>query len=145
MITKERTEIAQTVKTASTARRPMYASMPGRDHRREAAATRAPLPPIISPLLLPVEGDRPRDGRGLAVGAVVLAGGNVPHVRLDHAHAHGGGAHADHADVVDLVGGDLPHLLAELDALLLRHPEGPLELLHQLPHARGRLLALGAC
>ena len=45
---------------------------------------------------------------------LVLPGRNVAHVRLDHAYAHGGRPHADHADDVDLLGGDLPDLLAEL-------------------------------
>src|SRR5262245_44257031 len=129
MIANERTEIAQTVKTARRARRPMYAS------------TAAPSPPGS---LLVVEGDRPRDGRRLAVGAVVLAGRDVADVRLDDPHAVGSRADADHADDVDLFGGDLPDVLAELDPLLLGHAEGLLPLLHQLLHPRLRLLALGA-
>src|SRR5687767_2669751 len=128
MIANARAEIAHTVNTARRARRPMYAS--------NAA------PSLCR--LLPVERHRSRDARGLAVGTVVLARRNVAHVRLDHAHAHGGRAHADHADDVDLLGGDLPDVLAELDALLLGHAEGLLPLLHQLLHPRLGLLALRA-
>src|SRR5215471_20021458 len=129
MIANDRTEIAQTVKTARRARRPMYAS------------TVAPPAPTS---LLVVERDRPRDGRRLPVRAVVLARRDVAEVRLDDAHAVGRGADADHPDDVDLLGGDLPDLLAELDPFLLRHAEGLLPLLHQLLHPRLRLLALRA-
>src|SRR5437870_5247895 len=123
MIANARAEIAQTVNTARRARRPMYAS--------NAAPSRC---------LLPVERDRPRDSRRLAVRTVVLARGDVAHVRLHHAHTHGGRAHADHADDVDLLRGDLPDLLAELDPLLLGHAEGLLPLVHQLAHLRLGLL-----
>src|SRR6266851_2804598 len=129
MIANDRTEIAQTVKTARRARRPMYASTP---------APSSPAP------LLVVEGGRPRDGRRLAVRAVVLARRDVAHVRLHDAHAVGGGADADHTDDVHLFGRDLPDLLAELDPFLLGHAEGLLPLLHQLLHPRLRLLALRA-
>ena len=47
---------------------------------------------------------------------------------------HGRRALADDADDVDLLRGDLPDLLAELDPLLLRHAERLLPLLHQLLH-----------
>src|SRR6185295_11794784 len=132
MMTKERTEIAQTVNAASRARRPMYVSMPeplvpGPAPRRGARRLRR--------LLLPEERHRTGDRRRLAVRAIVLARGDVPHVRLDHAHAHRRRSHADHADDVGLLRGDLPDLLAELDPLLLRHPEGLPPLLHQLSHA----------
>src|SRR6266571_647213 len=96
MIANARAEIAQTVNTARRARRPMYAS--------NAAPSSG---------LLPVERHRPRNPRGLAVWTVVLARGDVAHVRLHHAHTHGRRAHADHADDVDLLGGDLPDVLAE--------------------------------
>src|SRR5882672_464559 len=129
MIANDRTEIAQTVKTARRARRPMYAS------------TAAPFP--LAPLLV-VEGGRPRDGRRLAVRAVVLARWDIAHVRLHDAHAVGGRADADHADDEHLFGRDLPDVLAELDPLLLGHAEGLLPLLHQLLHPRLRLLALRA-
>src|SRR6266852_2746594 len=127
MIVNDRTEIAQTVKTARRARRPMYAS---------TAA-----PPSPAPLLI-VEGDGSRDSRRLGVRAVVHPGRNVAHVVLDDAHAHGRRALADHADDVDLLGGDLPDVLAELDPFFLRNAEGLLPLLHQLLHPRLRLLAL---
>src|SRR6266849_7236709 len=113
--------------------------MAGPGYRRRAAVTRA-----LRYLVLPVERHRPRDPRGLAIRAVVLPRRNVAHVRLDHAYAHGGRPHADHADDVDLLGGDLPDLLAELDALLLGHSEGLLPFFHQLAHLRLRLPALGA-
>src|SRR5712692_1920152 len=129
MIANDRTEIAQTVKTARRARRPMYAST-------AALSSLAPL--------LVVEGDRPRDGRRLAVRAVVLARRDVAHVRLDDAHAVGRRPDADHTDDVHLFGRDLPDLLAELDPFLLGHAEGLLPLLHQLLHPRLRLLALRA-
>src|SRR5262249_13355817 len=129
MIANDRTEIAQTVKTARRARRPMYAS------------TVAPPAPTS---LLVVERDRRRERRRLPVGAVVRARRDVAEVRLDDAHAVGRGADADHPDDVDLLGGDLPDLLAELDPFLLRHAEGLLPLLHQLLHQRLRLLALRA-
>src|SRR5438552_2432189 len=126
MITNDRTEMAQTVKTARRARRPTYAS------------TVAPSP---APLLV-VEGDGSRDAWRLGVRAVVHPGRNVAHVVLDDAHAHGRRALADHADDVDLLGGDLPDVLAELDPFFLRHAEGLLPLLHQLFHPRLGLLAL---
>src|SRR5260370_40152069 len=129
MMANDRTETAQTVKTARRARRAMYAS---------TAAPPSPAP------LLAVAGDRPRDGRRLAVRAVVLARRDVAHVRLDDAHAVGGRADADHPDDVHLFGGNLPDLLAELDPFLLGHAEGLLPLLHQLLHPRLRLLALRA-
>src|SRR2546427_6664101 len=125
MIANARAGIAQTVNTARRARRPMYAS------------NAAP-----SLCLLPVERDRPGDSRRLAVRTFVLARGDVAHGRLPHAHTHGSRAHADHADDVDLLGGDLPDLLAELDPFLLGHAEGPLPLVHQLAHLRLGLLAL---
>src|SRR5215510_4235926 len=127
MITKASMEIAHTVKTASSTRRPMYASM--------GKARPAQLPERVS---------RARDARRLAVWAVVHARGDVAHVVLHHAYAHGGRALADHADDVDLFGRDLPDLLAELDSLLLGHAEGLLPLLHQLLHPGLGLLALGA-
>src|SRR4029453_8902701 len=140
MMANDRTEIAQTVKIARTARRPMYASMGrGPGHRPPR-----PGPGGVGRLLLVEERRRPRDSGSLAVRAVVLARRDVAHVGLDDAHAHGGRAHADHADDVDLLGGDLPDLLAELDPFLLGHAEGLLPLLHQLLHPRLRLLALGA-
>src|SRR5712692_9289962 len=77
--------------------------MAGPGYRRRAAVTRA-----LRYLVLPVERHRPRDPRGLAIRAVVLPGRNVAHVRLDHAYAHGGRPHADHADDVDLLGGVEP-------------------------------------
>src|SRR5713101_10146419 len=129
MIVNDRTEFAQTVKTARRARRPMYAS---------TAAPSSPAP------LLVVEGDGSRDSRRLGVRAVVHPGRNVAHVVLDDAHAHGRRALADHADDVDLLGGDLPDVLAELDPFLLRHAERLLPLLHQLLHPRLGLLALRA-
>src|SRR5882724_4562910 len=128
MMAKASMEIAHTVKIARRARRPMYASMSG----------------PLGLLVLPVEGDRPRDPRRLAVRAVVLPGGDVAHVRLDHPHAHGRRPHADHADDVDLLGRDPPDVLAHLDPLLLGHAEGLLPLVHQLAHLRLRLLALRA-
>src|SRR5688500_20176181 len=118
MIAKDRTEIAQTVKIARRARRPMYVSMGGSPgHRRHARR-----PVRVSRLVLVVERRRTRDARGLAVRAIVLTRRDVAHVVLDHAHAHGGRALADHADDEDLLGGDPPDVLAELDPLLLRHP-----------------------
>src|SRR5215470_19953095 len=87
-------------------------------------------------LVLEVEGDGARDPRSLAVGAVVHPRRNVAHVVLHHPHAHGGRTLAHHADDVDLLGGDPPDILAELDPLLLRHPEGLLPLLHELLHPR---------
>src|SRR5438552_18257737 len=99
MMTNDRTEIAQTVKTARRARRPMYAS------------TAVPSSP---PPLLVVEGGRPRDGRRLAVRAVVLARWDIAHVRLHDAHAVGGGTDADHPDDEHFFGRDLPDVLAEI-------------------------------
>src|SRR5206468_4988095 len=99
-------------------------------------------PPI--PALFPYTTLFRSDSRRLAVRTVVLARGDVAHGRLHHAHTHGSWAHADHADDVDLLGGDLPDLLAELDPLLLGHAEGPLPLVHQLAHLRLGLLALRA-
>src|SRR4029450_11987910 len=122
----DRTEIAQTVKTASRARRPMYASIAA--------------PSNLS--VLPIERRRPRDARRLAVRAVVHARRDVAHVVLDHPHAHGGRALADHTDDEDLLGGDLPDLLAELDPFLLGYAERLPPLLHQLLHPRLGLLAL---
>src|SRR5206468_8627274 len=78
-------------------------------------------PPI--PALFPYTTLFRSDSRRLAVRTVVLARGDVAHGRLHHAHTHGSRAHADHADDVDLLGGDLPDLLAELDPLLLGHAE----------------------
>src|ERR1700694_5203323 len=128
MIANDRTEIAQTVKTARRTRRPTYASTAG--------------PSPLAPLLRVVEGGRSRDSRRLGVRAVVHPGRDVAHVVLDDAHAHGRRALADHADDVDLLGGDPPDVLAELDPFLLRHPEGLLPLLHQLLHPRLGLLTL---
>src|SRR5438128_3186228 len=128
MMAKASMEIAHTVKIARRARRPMYASMSG--------------PP--GPLVLPVESDRPRDPRRLAVWAVVLPGRDVAHVVLDDPYAHGGRSHADHADDVDLLGRDPPDVLTELDPLLLGHAEGLPPLVHQLAHLRLGLLALRA-
>src|SRR5215475_1141322 len=145
MITKASMEIAHTVKTASSTRRPMYASMgKARPAQLPERVSRARTRPSISSLVLPVEGGRARDARRLAVRAVVHARGDVAHVVLHHAYAHGGRALADHADDVDLFGRDLPDLLAELDSLLLGHAEGLLPLLHQLLHPGLGLLALGA-
>src|SRR5499427_251793 len=144
MMTNASMEIAHTVKTASSARRPMYASMgKARPAQRRMAASRARARPNFSSLVLPVEGGRARDARRLAVRTVVHARGDVAQVVLHDAHAHGGRALADHADDVDLLGGDPPDILAELDALLLGYPEGLLPLLHQLLHPRLGLLALG--
>src|SRR4029450_5167635 len=124
----DRTEIAQTVKTASRARRPMYASIAA--------------PSNLS--VLPVERRRPRDARRLAVRAVVHARRDVAHVVLHHAHTHGRRALADDADDEALLRGDPPDVLAELDALLLRHTERLLPLVHQLLHPRLGALALRA-
>src|SRR5207245_1640802 len=103
MIANARAEIAQTVNTARRARRPMYAS------------NAAP-----SLCLLPVERDRPRDSRRLAVRTVVLARGDVAHGRLHHAHTHGRRAHADHADDVVILVGALPDIITALMSLHLR-------------------------
>src|SRR6266496_2577839 len=95
-------------------------------------------------LVLVEERRRTRDSRSLAVRAVVHARRDSAHVVLDDTHTHGGRALADHADDVDLLGGDPPDVLAELDPLLLRHAERLLPLLHQLLHLRLGLLALRA-
>src|SRR5712692_10619340 len=98
MIAKARTEIAQTVKIPRITRRPMYASM-GRSPGHRLSRRQ---PGRVDLLLLVEERRRTRDSGGLAVRAVVLARRDVAHVRLDHAYAHRRGAHADHADDVDL-------------------------------------------
>src|SRR5215467_2876909 len=145
MITKASMEIAHTVKTASSTRRPMYASMgKARPAQRPERVSRARTGPGLSSLVLPVESGRARDARRLAVRTVVHARGDVAQVVLHHAHAHGGRPLADHADDVDLLGGDLPDVLAELDSLLLGYAERLLPLLHQLFHPGLGLLALGA-
>src|SRR5712691_6920417 len=157
MIAKASIEIAQTVNTARRARRPMYASMGARGHPpltlpspQWGEGCSKPLAPeggegrVRRSLVLVVERRRPRDARGLAVRTVVHARWDVAHVVLDDTHAHGGRALADHADDVDLLGGDPPDVLAELDPLLLRHAEGLLPLLHQLLHLRLGLLPLRA-
>src|SRR5262249_6246273 len=136
MITNESTEIAHTVKTASNTRRPIYPSIGDPRASRKS--------PTRSLLLLPVERDRPRDRRRLAVRAVVLARWGVPQVVLDDPDAHGRRPHPDHSDGVDFLGCDLPDLLAKLDALLLGHAERPAPLVHQFLHASGRLLPLSA-
>src|SRR4029453_18333959 len=137
MIAKARTEIAHTVKIARMARRPMYASM-GRGPGHRLSRRR---PGRGGRLVLVVERRRARDAGGLAVRAVVLARRDIAHVVLHHAHAHGGRALSDHTDDVDLLGGEPPDVLAELDPLLLRHAEGLLPLLHQFLHPRLPLLS----
>src|SRR5262245_63246239 len=133
MITKASMEIAHTVKTASSARRPMYASMgKARPAQRRVAVNRARAGPSFSSLVLPIEGGRARDARRLAVRTVVHARRDVAQVVLHDAHAHGGRTLSDHADDVDLFGGDLPDVLTELDALLLGYAEGLLPFLHKL-------------
>src|SRR5436190_16233867 len=74
-------------------------------------------------LALEVECHRPGDGRGLAIRAAVFTSRDVAEVVLEHSDAAHGRRKADHAHRVHLVGGDGPDFLAQLDLLLLGHPE----------------------
>src|SRR5689334_22885857 len=87
-------------------------------------------------LRLEEEGHRSRDGRRLAIRAAVLTSGDVAEVVLEDADTADGRRQADDAHRVDVVGGDRPDLLAELDLLLLGHPERLPEVVVQLLELR---------
>src|SRR5580765_3674633 len=99
MMTKERTEIAHTVKMARRARRPMYASMGGHPPLTLPSPQwgEGPLKPLApergqgrvrGSLVLVVERRRSRDARRLAIRAVVHARRDVAHAVLDDADTH---------------------------------------------------------
>src|SRR5712691_11137039 len=115
MMTKDTTEITQTVPTAMSRRRKIYASI--RTH-----------------LLLKEERLWPRRGRGHAIRTVVLPRRVVPHSVTHDAHTLCRRGESHGADDPLFLHGNAPDLLAELDALLLRCAKCLLPQLYQLLH-----------
>lgn len=116
----------------------MHESPPG-------LARRGPGTTARSALRLEVEGRRPRDPRSLPVRAVVHPSRDAPQVRLGDPPTLGCRPQPDDPDRSDVVVGQLPDRLAQLDLLLLRHAERLAEVrvdLLQVGNLGGRLLPL---